>query len=303
MKKSIYIIKNDINNKVYIGQSKNPINRFQEHCYFRNDRDNSIITKAINKYGKEHFWFEILEENIENYNDREKYWIKYYNSIRPNGYNISEGGDNGNCGFFSVQSVLTRDKLNNIINDLKENEKTVKEIAEKYNVSIGLISKINNGRSYALEDEHYPIRKNPQEKAKNFISEIYDLLKSSYRSYESIGKQFEISPHTVSRINCGEVYHDSKIDYPIRKSRVTKQTKYSYEEVTDIINLICQTNLSLRAIGRMYNDKNANTIKEIKNGTNKLYYREGLNYPLRKNDFQKPVSTISAKESTLTSGM
>lgn len=47
----------------------------------------SLINSAIKKYGKENFSFEILEY-AENYNEREKFWIKYYNSKVPNGYNI-----------------------------------------------------------------------------------------------------------------------------------------------------------------------------------------------------------------------
>ena len=302
MKKSIYIIKNDINNKVYIGQSIHPKERFAEHCYLREDRHNSILTNAIHKYGKEHFWMELLEEDIENYNEREKYWISFYNSIRPNGYNISEGGESGNLGLFSVQSVLTKEKLNKLIWDLQNTSLTNHELSEKYNISKTLVTRINNGRGYAQEGIIYPLRPNHQKKAEDFIEEIYNLLKYTYRSYESIAQQFSLSSSTIGKINRGESYHIDGIDYPIRKSRVTKQTKYAYEEVSDIINLLINTNLSLRAIGRMYNDANCNVIKEIKNGTNKLYYREGLKYPLRSNDFQKPVSTISEKESTLTIG-
>lgn len=302
MKKSIYIIKNDINNKVYIGQSIHPKERFAEHCYLREDRRNSILTSAICKYGKEHFWMELLEENIENYDEREKYWIAFYNSIRPNGYNISSGGEDGNSGLFSAQSVLTKEKLNNLIHDLQNTSLTNQELSDKYKISKTLVTRINNGRGYAQEGVIYPLRPNSQEKAKNSIEEIYNLLKYTYRSYESIAQQFNLSSSTIGKINRGEVYHETGINYPIRKSRVTKQTKYSYEEVTDIIELLINTNLSLRAIGRMYNDANCNVIQEIKNGTNKLYYREEYKYPLRSNDFQKPVSTISEKESTLTIG-
>ena len=87
----IYVIKNDINEKVYIGQSLNAEQRFKSHC--KGDYDNSLIDKAIQKYGKQHFYFEILETQVENYNEREQYWIKYYNSLKPNGYNIQEGGN------------------------------------------------------------------------------------------------------------------------------------------------------------------------------------------------------------------
>lgn len=302
MKKSIYVIKNDLNDKVYVGQSLHPQERFAEHCYLRKDRNNSILTNAIHKYGKEHFWLEILEEDIENYNEREIYWISHFNSIRPNGYNISAGGESGLNGLFSPQSVLTKERLNNLIKELSESTASMASLCDKYQISQSLITRINNGRSYAQEGIKYPIRKNPQKKAENYIQEIYDLLKYTYRSYESIALEYELSSSTIGKINRGESYHNSNIKYPIRASRVTSQTRYSYEEVTDIIDLIRYSDLSLRAIGRLYGEPNANVIKEIKNGTHKLYYREDLTYPLRKNDFQKPVSTISAKESTLTIG-
>ena len=72
--KDIYVIKNDINLKVYVGQSVDSKKRFESHC--KKNKDNSLIDKAIQKYGKEHFWYEVLEEKIQNYNEREKYWIK-----------------------------------------------------------------------------------------------------------------------------------------------------------------------------------------------------------------------------------
>lgn len=91
MEKYIYIITNDINSKVYIGQSNDPKYRFNQHC--RPNSDNSLIDLAIQKYGKEHFTMSILEGPIKNYNEREKYYILKYNSLRPNGYNILEGGN------------------------------------------------------------------------------------------------------------------------------------------------------------------------------------------------------------------
>lgn len=71
MKKDIYIITNDINDKVYVGQSINPEDRFKSHC--KKNYDNSLIDAAIQKYGKEHFQMQILEKDLENYNEREKY--------------------------------------------------------------------------------------------------------------------------------------------------------------------------------------------------------------------------------------
>ena len=53
----------------------------------------------MKKYGIEHFHYEILEDNIldkKELSEREKYWIKKLNTIRPNGYNIASGGEGGN---------------------------------------------------------------------------------------------------------------------------------------------------------------------------------------------------------------
>jgi len=49
--------------------------------------------RAIRKYGENNFYIELLETTtIDNLNEREKYWISYYNSYK-NGYNSTLGGD------------------------------------------------------------------------------------------------------------------------------------------------------------------------------------------------------------------
>ena len=75
MKKAIYKIENKINHKIYIGQSKNPEERFLQHCY-KNEKYKSLINEAILKYGKNNFSFEIIGW-FEDYNEKEKYYISY----------------------------------------------------------------------------------------------------------------------------------------------------------------------------------------------------------------------------------
>lgn len=65
----IYKIQNKINNKIYIGQSVHIERRFQEHCF---PSKTSVISKAIQKYGKDNFTFDIIEEcNISELNEKE----------------------------------------------------------------------------------------------------------------------------------------------------------------------------------------------------------------------------------------
>ena len=88
----IYKITNKINGKIYIGQSKNIFKRWSEHRYEAKNNDKPLY-KAFRKYGIENFTFEIIEIcNIEQLNEREIFWTKFYNSYN-NGYNLTPGGD------------------------------------------------------------------------------------------------------------------------------------------------------------------------------------------------------------------
>ena len=73
----IYKITNIINNKCYIGKSKDIENRWQYHKDYKNNAReyNKPLYKALRKYGVENFNFEIVEE-LNDYSisdEREKY--------------------------------------------------------------------------------------------------------------------------------------------------------------------------------------------------------------------------------------
>lgn len=91
----IYCIKNNINNKLYIGKTIYSIDhRFKEHLKDAySHKYNSKLHRAILKYGKECFYPVLIEECSEKeVFEREKYYIKLYNSVEE-GYNISYGGE------------------------------------------------------------------------------------------------------------------------------------------------------------------------------------------------------------------
>ena len=88
----IYKITNKLNGKVYIGQSIHIKTRWIQHI---NAKDNVLIHKSIQKYGAENFSFEVLLEcPAEMLNDWERDMIALYDCISPNGYNLTEGGEN-----------------------------------------------------------------------------------------------------------------------------------------------------------------------------------------------------------------
>lgn len=89
----IYQITNLINNKIYIGQTNNIKKRWSNH---KNSNDpNMVIARAIRKYGKENFKFEVLLKNLspEEANQKEIELIKEKESLIPNGYNVASGGN------------------------------------------------------------------------------------------------------------------------------------------------------------------------------------------------------------------
>ena len=88
----VYKTTNLINGKIYIGKDAANNPRYLGSGF--------IFRRAIEKYGRENFQKEILEQcdSIEQLNEREKFWISQYNSTNKSiGYNIMDGGHGGNC--------------------------------------------------------------------------------------------------------------------------------------------------------------------------------------------------------------
>ena len=108
----IYIIRNKINNKIYVGQTTQTFKRryrakgkgiekvYNYHnenknreCYY-----NNYLLSSIEKYGFDAF--EVIEEfdvaySKEELDKLEDMYIKVYDCIAPNGYNYKGGGANG----------------------------------------------------------------------------------------------------------------------------------------------------------------------------------------------------------------
>ena len=153
-----------INGKKYVGQSIDPEHRFISHCSrAKNDSDNSPIHSAIGKYGKDNFKLDVVEWT-EQYNDRERYWIKELNSKSPNGYNVTDGGEEPPHAYGENHhnSVVTEHQVDIIIQQLKDGILTEPEIGKLFSPPVNqtLINNINWGVTHKRESEDYPIRSN-----------------------------------------------------------------------------------------------------------------------------------------------
>ena len=145
----IYKITNNINGKIYIGQSNNIKRRFSEHKT-KGAGTKILVDEAIQKYGVNNFSFEIIEEcNLEQLNEKESFWIDYYkqNNIL---YNLSEGGDNQSRGINNGRAILTEDDIK-IIRNAYNNHKIRKEIYEQFKdkISFSTFANIWDGSSWS----------------------------------------------------------------------------------------------------------------------------------------------------------
>jgi group I intron endonuclease len=99
----IYKITNTVNNKSYIGQTVRTLRQRKNQHISESKRGKDTtcyIHNAIRKHGDVNFKFEIIDKckNIDELNEKEIYHIEKYNTLKPNGYNLTEGG-NGTTGY------------------------------------------------------------------------------------------------------------------------------------------------------------------------------------------------------------
>lgn len=279
----IYIIKNLITNKYYVGQTRlfNPIGRWKDHfndCFKKNT--NNYLYNSIKKYGIINFCFQIIEDNIpiELLDEKERYYIEFFDSYN-NGYNETIGGQDGEW-----HSKLTEEQVKEIIKLIKENEMDFGEIANIYNVDRSTISAINTGKHWNFSEIQYPIiNKN---KRKNFseeeIQEIYELLKQGF-SARYIGELYNVSNVNIININKGYIYKHDNIEYPIYRA-VNSVPNLEVKQIKQVIKLLLTTNDSCSMISRKLNI-GRKTISNINNGIGYLPIIKQLGYndfPLRK---------------------
>ena len=220
LKKSIYKIENLNNGKVYIGQSIPPHRRLIEHTYIaRHHLDDLPIHLAIAKYKEENFSFAIIEENIENYNEREAYWIAYYNSLVPNGYNVLPGGQNNPVlkGEEHPHNTVSDAQVDEIIEYLLFSNLSQRQIAETVGTTERIVNSINKGETHSLGGYNYPLRRKFCHYSQESLEQIYWLLEYSDASLESIAKFFGLTKGNISHINLGKILKTER-EYPIRSN-------------------------------------------------------------------------------------
>lgn len=111
----VYRIYNEINGKSYIGITRWTFKvRYPQEKWWKWTHSNHL-KKAVEKYNLNNFKFEILwngEVEYEKLIEIESMFIKQYNSIVPNGYNLIEKGSN--CSFKNIKEYELIDIYGNV---------------------------------------------------------------------------------------------------------------------------------------------------------------------------------------------
>ena len=190
VKKGIYKIQNQINNKVYIGSSIDINRRWQHHkdaaFNINAHQYNYPLMQDFRKYGIENFSFEILEliENTQEMIEKEHNYIIQYNCIIPNGYNQT---DNTNSPMFDEKvqkkvrdtkrkkygkKIVEIDSNNNIIDKWN----SIGECSEKTGLIRSKISSVCNGKRHTTGERIFRFIDNNGE----IIEPVKQVNKTNY---------------------------------------------------------------------------------------------------------------------------
>ena len=279
MIKDIYVIKNCLNNKVYVGQSVDYKTRFRKHkeeARRNNYSYKSELYDAMNELGSENFYVEVIEHSVKNPDEREEFWIKKLNALYPNGYNLSTGGTRypNLKGTLNYRAAIKDEKVLDSIYDMLENsDLSLTQISKKSKVSFSVVQRINAGTVYARKGYSYPIRH--FELTKEKLDRLTYDLKYTNIPYKNLAELYGISHEQVKTINYGLSWHRDYIIYPIRKMCFSA----SNELYTQIQKDLISTKLTSKEIAEKYECKEA-TVWRVNYG--RTAHCDELQYPLRK---------------------
>lgn len=264
--KAIYKITNLINNKVYIGQSIAPEQRWKKHILY----NNNAIGQALKKYGVENFSFEIIEWTYK-YNEQEAYWIAYYNSYGSSGYNETRGGEG--------HHLLTINEVKHIQSLLQNTTTPLYQIAKEVGWSYDVVRRINQGQSYYNEKLTYPIRFTRRNKLDiNDVLFIEEFLLDFSSNIQKAFEQLDYTRTIVYQINNGKhpLSDSTRCNYPIIPPG--QGIIASKQEVQHIESLLLSTSLSYVKIAELVG-RERELIGKINHGQHR--YSSQLNFPLR----------------------
>lgn len=286
------------NGKVYVGQTNNLKKRITDHLKEARKGSQIKVYRAIRKYSITRDNFEVIEDNLENSditNEREIYWIAFYDSFK-NGYNSTPGGDASNIslkGENSSRAIFTNEEVR-IIRVLRATMKYTKaEIYEQYKdrISESGFHKIWNYNTYTevapelntKEISTFYKHSRPagsKNKSNIFSKEQVIEIRTKYyidakTTYE-LSKEYSCNASCIQRLVSGKTYSDIEIPEPSFKFRQKKHL-YTNTELAELINSYKESNLDIKNFMLRINNDDTSVFKEYKYTSFRKLILENIN--------------------------
>lgn len=180
----IYLVTNKINGMKYVGQSivQDIRKRWNQHKIAEGRSIGKFLKSAYAKYGFDNFKFQIIcicfDEDCNKY---EEEYIKKFNTMAPNGYNLREGGKNSKLSEATKQ--LQREATTRLMENSERRKKSGKSGTEHPNY----------GKKYTSEQKE-ALRKKNKEYWANISPEkkkqISENRKAMYKQKGLTDKQY-----------------------------------------------------------------------------------------------------------------
>lgn len=239
IKYKIYIHKNKINGKIYIGQT----------CKTLNDRSkkgegykhNKVFYLAIKEYGWENFEHQILEEcdSIEEAYIKEKYYIKLFKSNQEEfGYNMTTGGSKGtklnetSKKRISQSKIGDKNPMKNHIFSEEHREKLSKTLKgrKKSKEWVEKIMKNNNhktmlGKKHSKETKAKMSLKqlgNTKGQKETYVLYLEECVVEKHSSRKEIYQKINMTKSYISR-------NRKKRSFPTERGEIIIMSKEEYE--------------------------------------------------------------------------
>jgi group I intron endonuclease len=202
----IYKITNQISKKCYIGETMeaNPEERWKGHKYaISKGVGCPALRDAVIKYGLENFTFEVLIICFDE--DRfthERHYIKKYNSVVPNGYNILEGGAGGGFkGKHHTPEIIkkiaevSRKRFEDPAERKKSSERALLQMKEMKDSKVDWGAKVKTSEKFklALAEKRVGGGAHVKEKAKNVNAKISAGVKKYFKTLDNSSKAISIN--------------------------------------------------------------------------------------------------------------
>lgn len=200
-------------NHSYIGQTIHNLNQRARNSYNGNGyKKCKVFWSAIQKYGWNKFTVEILEEvPICDLNQREEYYINYYNTIVPNGYNIcntAECGKKQEVFVYSAQNGQFLEHYNSVTEASIETGvplETISAIINNDNNQMGKKHRIAHNLTFSkIYLEQIDVSHSPRTGTEILVYDNKNNFLAKYCSIKEASRQTNISSYVISKMIRGE---------------------------------------------------------------------------------------------------